>query len=797
MMKRTFSAWFFLRLLCVLTFLLILFCLSANFGWAQFTKDSANAIAAAVHVFPAVEQLFDYIRWGGRYFNIPILAILIWLAWLLSITANGMIVASRMLPTSATAFEILVFGFTAGFVDMSLIIFLLFAIGFSGAKVFGVLLTIELLFSVFSGAFLYPQFYRRFSDSLKQQLHLPADAAVRLLALGTIVLLAVGFFYCLTPPIQSDAMRYHLTVPQEFLKSNSLAFIPLNSFSHFPFLIQMHYGLALSLNVPEMTHLIHWTCLVMTAIAISTFTGRFVVTAFSRCRAGYVLVPGMLYLAAPATYIVGCWPFADQSTVLFVLLSCYLLLWIMRNLQASGKMQQIKEIRNYFIKTFNSDSSIRSILYRRHMSHFREMTWFCGIIIGGAIGTKYTTLPFLCFVGASLFVYGYITLSTQGRVMLRAAANAIMLTALVVGCCWFLRNLIETNNPFYPLLNSWIHGGDWTPDNAAFYAARMAEKGQSKTLLHLLMSPWNSTFSWLQYEGHYPGVITLAVFFSAFLTGCFLTGWTIFCKYSKQIRKSLHTPLRFFTPSTFTPVLFMFAFGLCWWVMWFYSYQSNRLSTVTFAMFLPIAMFVPLLCINLRRYKLYKATVWLLVLCGLYSMSWTIDWICFRSKPIAAMSYLLGNISKEEYMNKALSYKAAYDYLNNHTDSDVRVMVIGEHRFYGARFNGLWSDWFNTPAPAYYIRKNNITTTEEFFNCLAADHFEWIMINNFELKLQGASYTDRLTENENKIIKDIGAYAAAHNAEIKHFAPDADVIKLDTNTTATETQTTSTRSDAS
>jgi hypothetical protein len=74
--------------------------------------------------------------------------------------------------------------------------------------------------------------------------------------------------YALTPPIQSDGLRYHLGAPQEYLKHGKIAHLPLNAFSNFPFLPEMHFLLALAAGVPETAQLMHLTAFILCVLAL-------------------------------------------------------------------------------------------------------------------------------------------------------------------------------------------------------------------------------------------------------------------------------------------------------------------------------------------------------------------------------------------------------------------------------------------------------------------------------------------------------------------------------------------------
>ncbi|MDD4278896.1 MAG: hypothetical protein PHX74_04080 [Candidatus Sumerlaeales bacterium] len=776
---------------CLFACAIVLFILIYCFAWAQgffSTSTDTTALNSAIHPWQTMTVFSEYFRWSGNFFNIPLLAIGVWLAWVFAITGNGIIIAHQLLPNKTNPLELLAFGFACGFVDYGLMIFALFALGFSGAKIFGILLTLQLIVTVGTSSFLYERLYLRSWDKLKTMVRFPREWPLRLLLITVVLLLLAGFLYCLTPPIQSDAMRYHLTAPQEFLKANSIQSIPLNAFTQFPLLLQMHYGLALALGVPEATHLMHWTCMLITAIAIGSFVSRFIITDAKHLPGGLSFLAFALYLATPAVYIVGCWPFTDQATVMFLVLTGYSLVMLEHHLFPAYIVIKQKQIamRNHT----NPDSDD---LYNG-LQHFRLGGIACitGIMIGGAIGTKYTAVPFI--LGTLILFVAHSTLFRRDKVgfnLLRAVVPTIFIASIGTGVWWYLRNQLQTRNPFYPLLNNLFGGGDWTPDNALFYAERMASKGFPKTLANLFTAPWDCNFNWLMYEAHYPGAVFLIVFALAIIAGAILLfsyalircGRSTTAKYFRHLFL-IPTYMKSFSLS------FIFLLGLFWWVMWFFSYQSNRLSAPTYAFFIPLAMMMVTLCYKHTKRGIYQLFLWSITLGAIYSMSWTIQWMAVEAKPVPPAKYLLGCISRDEYMSRSLSYWQAFDYLNKRSDENTKVFVIGDHRLYGAQFAAFWSDWFNTPAPAYYMRANKIDTVDAFYQHLRDNHFDWVMINDIELKLQGKTYTERLSDNEWKMILDFPTYAQSQGATVVPIQQKVRLIHIsDEGTTTAQTPT--------
>ncbi|MCX7046758.1 MAG: hypothetical protein NTX50_14890, partial [Candidatus Sumerlaeota bacterium] len=91
---------------------------------------------------------------------------------------------------------------------------------------------------------------------------------------ASALLIAFGLLYALTPPIQSDGLRYHLAAPQEYLKARRIGYLPYSAFSNFPFLIEMLFTLALAAGSDLAAKGIHWLLLVVSVLWIWLLTAR-------------------------------------------------------------------------------------------------------------------------------------------------------------------------------------------------------------------------------------------------------------------------------------------------------------------------------------------------------------------------------------------------------------------------------------------------------------------------------------------------------------------------------------------
>ena len=329
-----------------------------------------------------------------------------------------------------------------------------------------------------------------------------------------------------------------------------------------------------------------------------------------------------------------------------------------------------------------------------------------GIMVGGLVGTKYTMAPIACLIVLLPLINNQKPFPLKTRNVLLA----IFITA-VIGGTWYVKNLILTGNPFYPLASNCFPGnGEWTPANSQFLTSRAGVKGFGHGLQDLFGIPIKTTFYWLKFEAHNPAatiLISTVACASALLAG----GYT-----------SLSRPR--------LPIIAIAAVSL---LVWFYSYQSNRLLLPILALALSLTPLEILTGHSVAR-KIYSLAILLSAACGLtWAIQWS--WVTTGLTP-PPLPYLLGAQDRNTFKYKSLTYARAFDFLNQQVQKSENVLLVGEHRIYGAKFIAIWNDWIDTPALLSILRKNKLRTIDELLDYLRQTKTPWILINERELEPQ-------------------------------------------------------------
>lgn len=221
----------------------------------------------------------------------------------------------------------------------------------------------------------------------------------------------------LAPPLQFDALVYHITLPKIYLDAHRISYVPEIMFWGMPQTAEMLHVFGMSLGGLPAGPVLGWMAGLIAILGLLGYTAQKLGT-----DAGWV---GVAALLAGFTLAVALgWGYADWWAIWFGLgfLIC-LTLW---DEQRADRLLGL-----------------------------------AGLCAGFALGAKYTA-------GLAL-VGGFVVILFRQRKSARAVLKSFAwfgLPALMVFAPWLLRNYFATGNPIYPLL---FPGGAMTPYRIAYY----------------------------------------------------------------------------------------------------------------------------------------------------------------------------------------------------------------------------------------------------------------------------------------------------------------------------------------
>jgi hypothetical protein len=542
-----------------------------------------------------------------------------------------------------------------------------------------------------------------------------------------ILLAVVGLvclMYTLTPPIQSDGLRYHLFAPQEYIKGHGIRYIPLCALSNSPFSMEMLFLYGMLLNCDLLAKLFHFSLWISCVFLIGTFLFHFASKPGDNEKESFPsrrfirLFSGLLFGTIPAVCILSCWSFIDLG------IAAYFLGFVFSLCLYSEQRK-----RGYLVLS--------------------------GIFGGAALGTKYTMLPMILLGCLLIGILEKFMPDFEEKSKSRGIPSFILnplltgIIAFTLALPWYIKNLVNTGNPFYPLLYQWFDGKDWSAKNAAFYAAKAAEKGFPKTLSHLLLSPFHATFLWKKFESFNPGPFML--FMLPFLI------WILVILKDKNKSKTAIIPA---------------IFSLGYYLMWFFGYQSNRFL-IPFLILITVLTGFILLDLRQKDLNICRTLCAALFLCVFYSCAFSIRWILTETSP-NPIPVFLGRVSREEYLSGALDYYPAIRAVNEDVPSGESILCIGEHRGYYFKPKLLISDWFDTPVILDLIRKTN--SNEALFTELKERMCTHVFYNKGELsKYMNPYFKTRFTPGEFERFED---FLRSPRLELRYKINDVYVFKI-------------------
>jgi len=500
-----------------------------------------------------------------------------------------------------------------------------------------------------------------------------------------LLILLFSFLNSLTYPHQSDGVRYHLTAPDLWLKAGKIYYIPHIAFSNFPFTIEMLYLLGLTIDGPILPKLIHFYFLIFTILTLHSINKNIFANRFG-------LLPIFIFITTPCVPILASWSFIDLGMSAYLTITIYaLILWFRE-----------KNI-NYLI--------------------------LCGIVSAGLLGTKYTMVMIVFFISLIIIIRTLLfNLLEQNKIsnkIILAIKYALIYSFItfLLASNWYIRNLIDTGNPVYPLAYKWFDGKDWGSYNESFYLSRVADKGFGKDFISFLRLPWDVTFNWGNFEMFSIGIVYLGLSITTII-------------FIIRIIKALFAKKFAFINSI---TIFLIIFIAFYIILWFFSYQSNRFLMPVLPI---ISLFFSYNTITLFKNKKFKSIVIAsIILLSIHNVLWTLKYFIFEynfyNPRVFPLHSVLGFESKDSFLSKQLSYYSVINYANKNLKATDKILFVGEHRGFYNQINYIASDWYDTPYILTLIRKSN--NVDDLFNKLKSEGFTHILFNWQELGLSSQS----------------------------------------------------------
>lgn len=256
-----------------------------------------------------------------------------------------------------------------------------------------------------------------------------------------VMAMALG---AMLPSVDFDVKEYHIQGPKEWFMNGAIEMLPHNVYTSFPFLTEMFHLLGMELSSDWYLGALAGKLALMT---FAPLTGLAVFAAADRLfdrRAAWAAM--LIHLSTPWTYRISIIAYAEGGLTFFLMATTLAVIIRVQNQQN------------------DPDQALDEVAEKASPGKGR-LTVLTGLLAGSAMACKYPGLLSVVFPAA--FVLLLLEWKSQNAAPLaRRAAKTLLIFGLACGVTigpWLLKNLYETGNPVYPLMNSLFHGIDWTP----------------------------------------------------------------------------------------------------------------------------------------------------------------------------------------------------------------------------------------------------------------------------------------------------------------------------------------------
>ena len=230
-----------------------------------------------------------------------------------------------------------------------------------------------------------------------------------------VILLA---FFCteiilnLVPPISRDALIHHLAIPKLWLKHGGIYEIPWAEYAYYPMNIDLLYALCLYFKNDIAPKFIH--------LAFGLGTGLLIYLYLKpKYGRNWGLLGMVIFITTPIVVWLSTTAYVDLGMTFFITASVMA-----------------------FIKWRDSE--------------YKNIKWLllCGLTMGIAVGSKYNAL-IAAFILNMLLMLSVVRDKHKQTTALWYGILFFVITAFTASP-WYLKNYLQTGNPFYPLFSGFF-----------------------------------------------------------------------------------------------------------------------------------------------------------------------------------------------------------------------------------------------------------------------------------------------------------------------------------------------------
>ncbi len=280
-----------------------------------------------------------------------------------------------------------------------------------------------------------------------------------------------------------------------------------------------------------------------------------------------------------------------------------------------------------------------------------ELFLLSGLFAGFGFATKYTGAAQIVLLCGFL-----IFLKLHHRINSFKKMNFFLFGASIAPLPWLLKNWLAVGNPIFPFAYRFLGTGDvWTLSSAAHYFRILTEYDHTSQLADwLIRTPLLLLNQPIKFGG---GFDVLGDF-----------GWPLFL---------MALPFSFFQRKM-GPMRWMTTYSLLAVLAWYFSKPVLRFLIPILPLLVLLTSLIVSDLLDLGRWQ--KFIVFFCV------MPWLISnmFLYFLfANDLKLFDVAMGISSRQEFLNRRLTYESVYEFINEHLLNSDRVFLLGEQRTYG------------------------------------------------------------------------------------------------------------------
>jgi hypothetical protein len=444
-----------------------------------------------------------------------------------------------------------------------------------------------------------------------------------------------------------DSLTAHLAHPNWLILNHAVRYRPYDVYSNYPLNVEMVYTFSMLLaRGDQIAKLLNLLLGITSALLVFSIASRFTNRrAASIAATVFYLVPSLDILSGLATH--------DLGMLLFEVASVYaLFIW------------------------FNQSD--------------KKWLLLSAVLCGFAMGTKYTGLYFLV---ACLFVLKMrLLFDRKGVLSLTKAVMTFLVAAVLVSSPWFIKNLVYTGNPFYPVLTSIFGMNEY--QKAGF---NLTSGKAALTPIRFLRLPWDMTFK----SQNFGSASQIGPLFLIFLVPFLVT---------RRVTRDLRYMLMF------TAGLFFF---------WAVTIINTRYFLPGLAF---LSIWIGYCCDRYLGKKILAWIIWVVLGASvLFNAGYTLNLTTKLFDPGAVVFH---RINKSAYLAQRLDYYPVAAYANKNLPKDAKILFIGEARTYYVKRNYDASSAYDKTIIVEMIKRSK--TMDDLLAQLKREGFTDIIYNGRE-----------------------------------------------------------------